>query len=114
MAAEAMAFPAMRISGMMPPRWWVRRGGRRRLRLRAIALLHRPHMVLGRLEGDPWFYIFFHRLRARPRPRPRRGGGGPDVRVEVQRTEGRPPSSYTVVTVLVCVMLRIRLPRARS
>ena len=46
MAAEAIAFPAMSIRGMMPPRWWVRRGGRRRLRVRPIALLHRPHMVL--------------------------------------------------------------------
>ena len=68
----------------------------------------------------PWFYSFFHgrrprpRARPRPRPRPRRGGGGPEVRVEVRRTDGRPPSSYTVVTVLVCVILRIRLPRARS
>ena len=65
----------------------------------------------------PWFYSFHGRRprpRARPRPRPRRGGGGPEVRVEVRRTDGLPPSSYTVVTVLVCVMLRIRLPRARS
>ena len=64
------------------------------------------------------------RARPRPRPRPWRGGGGGgggdggglglDVRVEVRRTEGRPPlSSLTVVTVLVCVILRIRLPRAR-
>ena len=74
----------------------------------------------GTIRGRPLFlsFFFFHgrRPRARPRPRPRRGGGGLglDVRVEVRRTEGRPPSSYTVVTLLVCVMLRIRLPRARS
>ena len=59
------------------------------------------------------------RPRARPRPRgaPLRGGDGGglglDVRVEVRRTDGRPPSSYTVVTVLVCVILRIRRPRER-
>ena len=77
----------------------------------------------GTVGGRTLFlYLFVHgrRPRAWPRPRPRarprRGGGGLglDVRVEVRRTEGRPPSSYTVVTVLVCVMLRIRLPRARS
>ena len=74
---------------------------------------------------DTVFISFFQerrpRPRARPRPLPRRGGGGGDggglgldVRVEVRRTEGRPPpSSFTVVTVLVCVILRIRLPRAR-
>ena len=73
----------------------------------------------GTIRGRTLFlYLFFHGLRprARPRPRPRRGGGGlgSEVRVEVRRTEGRPPpSSYTVVTVLVCLMLRIRLPRAR-
>ena len=37
------------------------------------------------------------RPRARPRPPPRRGGDGGglglDVRVEVRRTEGRPPPS---------------------
>ena len=77
-----------------------------RFRLGAIALRHRPNMVLGRLEGGSCFYIFFFvherrpRPRARPRQRPRRGGGGGeggglglDVRVEVWRTEGRPPPS---------------------
>ena len=44
------------------------------------------------------FYILpLARPRARPRPRPRRGGDagglGLDVRVEVRRTEGRPPPS---------------------
>ena len=51
------------------------------------------------------FFFFVHerrprpRARPRPRPRPRRGGGGEgggiglDVRVEVRRTEGRPPPS---------------------
>ena len=68
----------------------------------------------GRFPGFISFYGRRPRPRARPRPRPRRGGGGPEVRVEVRRTDGLPPSSYTVVTVLVCVMLRIRLPRARS
>ena len=80
-------------------------------------------MVLGRSKAGPLFlYRFVHGRRPRPRarplprprPRPRRGGGGPDVRVDVRRTDGRPPSSYTVVTVLVCVILRMRLPRARS
>ena len=43
------------------------------------------------------FISFFHGRR--PCPRPRRGGGGDvgglglDVRVEVRRTEGRPPPS---------------------
>ena len=115
-APEAMALPAIKIRGMMPPRWWVRR--RLRLRRGAIPLRHRPHMVLGTVEGRFPGFISFHgrrpRPRARPRPRPRRGGGGPEVRVEVRRTDGLPPSSYTVVTVLVCVMLRMRLPRARS
>ena len=32
----------------------------------------------------------------------------------MRRTDGQAPSSYTVVTVLVCVILRMRLPRARS
>ena len=98
---------------------------RLRLRLGAIPLRHRPHMVLGRSKEGPLFlYLFVHgrrprpRARPRPRPRPRRGGAGGglglDVRVDVRRTDGRPPSSYTVVTVLVCVILRMRLPRARS
>ena len=42
------------------------------------------------------------------------GGLGLDVRVEVQRNDGRPPpSSCTVDTVLVCMILRIRRPRDR-
>ena len=47
-----------------------------------------------------FLYLFFvhgrrPRPRARPRPRPRRGGGGLrlDLRVDVRRTEGRPPPS---------------------
>ena len=51
-----------------------------------------------------FLYLFVQerrpRPRARPRPRPRSGGGGGDggglgldVRVEVRRTEGRPPPS---------------------
>ena len=50
--------------------------------------------------GRTLFLYLFHgrrpRPRARPRPRPRRGGRGGlglDVRVDVRRTEGRPPPS---------------------
>ena len=76
----------------------------------------------GTVEGRTLFlYLFFLHARRppprawpRPRPRPRRGGLGLEVRVEVRRTDGLPPSSYMVVTVLVCVILRMRLPRARS
>ena len=116
------------MNGADPPPLILRRRDRRRvvvrwrLRLGAIACRHSPH-ILGRWKGGPCFYILRPRPRtrprprARPRPRPRRGGLGGlglEVRVDVRRTEGRPPSSYTVVTVLVCVMLRIRRPRARS
>ena len=61
---------------------------------------HGTRMVGGRTL---FLYLFFFvhgrrpRPRARPRPRrlPRRGGGGLglDVRVDVRRTEGRPPPS---------------------
>ena len=77
---------------------------RLRLRLGAIAFRQRPHMVLGRWKGGRCFIssFFVHgrrprpRARPRPRPRPRRGGLGGlglDVRVDVRRTEGRPPPS---------------------
>ena len=61
---------------------------------------HSTRMVGGRTL---FLYLFFFvhgrrpRPRAQPRPRrlPRRGGGGLglDVRVDVRRTEGRPPPS---------------------
>ena len=93
------------MNGTAPPLILRRRGGRRavvrlRLRLGAIACRQRPHMVLGRWKGGNCFISFVHerrpRPRARPRPRPRRGGRGGlglDVRVDVRRTEGRPPPS---------------------
>ena len=122
---DAMALPAIKIRGMIPPRWWVRR----RVVCVYVCVEGPFHFDIGHTwfwdgrRQDPCFYIFFvhgrrPRPRARPRPRPRRGGTGGglglDVRVDVRRTDGRPPSSYTVVTVLVCVILRMRLPRARS
>ena len=99
------------MNGAAPPLILRRRDGcrrvvvRLRLRLGAIAFRQRPHMVLGRWKEGRGFYIFFFvvhgrrprpRARPRPRPRPRRGGLGGlglDVRVDVRRTEGRPPPS---------------------
>ena len=94
------------MNGTAPPLILRRRDRRRvvvRLRLGAIACRQRPHMVLGRCEEKHCFYIFFvherrprPRARPRPRPRPRRGGLGGlglEVRVDVRRTEGRPPPS---------------------
>ena len=95
--------------GTIPPFILRRRDDRRvvvrlRLRFRAIACPQRPH-IFGTVEKRPLFLYLFSvyavlgpRPRARPRPRPRprrggRGGRGPDVRVDVRRTEGRPPSS---------------------
>ena len=40
-ALDAMALPAIKIRGMIPPRWWVRRRGRRRL----------PRLIM--------FFVFF-------------------------------------------------------
>ena len=48
------------------------------------------------VEGRQLFLYLFHGRRPRPRPRPRRGGRGGlglEVRVDVRRTEGRPPPS---------------------
>ena len=78
----------------------------------AFTFVSRGHCVstttthfFGTMEKRPLFLYLFSvyadlapRPRARPRPRPRprrggRGGRGPDVRVDVRRTEGRPPSS---------------------
>ena len=97
------------MNGAVPPFILRRRGCRRvvvrlRLRLGAIAFRHRPHMVFGTVEGRQLFLYLFcvhgrgprPRARPRPRPRPRRGGRGGlglEVRVDVRRTEGRPPPS---------------------
>ena len=98
-------------NGAFPPLIFRRRDDDRRvverlrLRLRAIACPQRPHIFFfGAVERRPLFLYRFSvyavlgprprdRPRPRPRPRPRRGGRGPDVRVDVRRTEGRPPSS---------------------
>ena len=49
------------------------------------------------MEEAVFISFFFHERRPRPPPSPRRGGEGgglgQDVRMEVQRTEGRPPPS---------------------
>ena len=103
------AFLTSTTNGAFPPLILRRRDDRRvverlRLRLGAIACPQRPHIFffLGAVEGRPLFLYLFSvyavlgprpRDRPRPRPRPRRGGRGPDVRVDVRRTEGRPPSS---------------------
>ena len=96
-------------NGAFPPLILRRRDDRRvverlRWRLGAIACPQRPH-IFGTVDKRPLFLYLFSvyadlapRPRARPRPRPRprrggRGGRGPDVRVDVWRTEGRPPSS---------------------
>ena len=97
------------MNGAAPPLILRRRDDRRvveRLRFRVIACPQRPHIFFfGTMDKRPLFLYFFSvyavlapRPRARPRPRPRprrggRGGRGPDVRVDVRRTEGRPPSS---------------------
>ena len=111
-AALASAMAAeMRNTGKIPPRWW-RRCHRRLPRFMSFFLNDKRDGALFLL------YPSSSPSQALPRPRLRRGGVGDglgmDVRVEVRRTEGSPPPSLeTVVTVLVCVMFRIRLPRAR-
>ena len=87
----------MRNTARIPPRCF-----RRRFRRPG------PHFMLFFVLNDPrdvalvsFFILPLARPRARPRPqprpRPRRGGDGGglglDVRVEVRRTEGRPPPS---------------------
>ena len=80
-------------------------GGSTTARRGPFAFASATHGHLGRWKEKHCFYnLFGHRLRARPRarprprprPRPRRGGRGGlglEVRVDVRRTEGRPPPS---------------------
>ena len=81
----------MRNAGRIPDRCFRRRFGRV------------PQFIMFCLT-DPrdsalvsFYTLPLARPRARPRPRSRRGGDGGglglDVRVEVRRTEGRPPPS---------------------
>ena len=60
-ALDTRALPAIKIRGMIPPRWWVRRRVVVRLRLRrgAIPRRHWPHMVLGTVEGRTPVFISF-------------------------------------------------------
>ena len=60
-ALDTRALPAIKIRGMIPPRWWVRRRVVVRLRLRrgTIPLRHRPHMVLGQSKEGPLVFISF-------------------------------------------------------